>query len=346
MIPSLPSLHKGGLRGILLLKDTMDTDKIAEGLLKGKLRPLSRAITLIESSNPEHHEAASRLLDKILPHTGKSIRIGISGVPGVGKSTFIESFGKSLTAEGHKVAVLAVDPSSQLTGGSILGDKTRMEDLSRDENAFIRPSPAGKTLGGVAKKTRETMLLCEAAGYDVILVETVGVGQSEITVASMVDFFMLLQLANAGDELQGIKKGVMEIADAIVINKAEGDNRPKAELAKGQYLNALHILRPKSKNWIVPVLLTSALYHEGIEEVWEMVNEYREKLTESGEFAEKRKKQSVDWLWTMVMDDLKDMFINNKNVQAILPQIQEAVVNGITTPSVASKRLLELFKRL
>jgi len=236
----------------------MDIDKLTEGLLEGKLRPLSRAITLIESSNPEHYADASRLLEKALPHSGKSIRLGISGVPGVGKSTFIEAFGKFLTENGHKVAVLAVDPSSQITGGSILGDKTRMEELSRDENAFIRPSPAGKTLGGVAKKTRETMLLCEAAGYDVILVETVGVGQSETTVASMVDFFMLLQLANAGDELQGIKKGVMEIADAIVINKAEGENRQRAEVARGQYVNALHILRPKSKNWTVPVHLCSA----------------------------------------------------------------------------------------
>jgi len=324
----------------------MNIEQLSEGLLEGKLRPLSRAITLIESSNPEHHELASQLLEKILPHTGKSIRIGISGVPGVGKSTFIESFGQTLTASGHKVAVLAVDPSSQLTGGSILGDKTRMEELSRDKNAFIRPSPAGSTLGGVAKKTRETMLICEAAGYDVILVETVGVGQSEITVASMVDFFMLLQLSNAGDELQGIKKGVMEIADAIVINKAEGDNRPKAELAKGQYLNALHILRPKSKNWIVPVLLTSALYDEGIAEVWDMLMDYKSKMTESGEFAEKRRKQSVDWFWTMVIDDLKEMFVHNKNVQAMLPQIQEAVIDGITTPSAASKRLLELFKRI
>lgn len=323
----------------------MDIEKLTEGLLEGKLRPLSRAITLVESSNPEHYENAARLLENILPHTGRSIRVGISGVPGVGKSTFIEAFGKYLTSQGHRVAVLAVDPSSQLTGGSILGDKTRMEELSRDENAFIRPSPAGSTLGGVARKTRETMLLCEAAGYDVVLVETVGVGQSEITVASMVDFFMLLQLANAGDELQGIKKGVMEIADAIIINKAEGDNRQRAEIAKGQYQNALHILRPKSKNWTVPVLLCSALYSEGITEVWNMVTEFRDKLTASGEFADKRQRQAVDWLWTLVMDDLKELFMSNHNVQAKLNQIQESVVKGVTPPGVASKRLLELFKR-
>lgn len=323
----------------------MDIDKLAEGLLEGRLRPLSRAITLIESSNPEHYQYASALLEKVLPHTGSSVRIGISGVPGVGKSTFIEAFGKYLTSAGHRVAVLAVDPSSQITGGSILGDKTRMEELSRDENAFIRPSPAGKTLGGVARKTRETMLLCEAAGFDVILVETVGVGQSEITVASMVDFFMLLQLANAGDELQGIKKGVMEIADAIVINKAEGENRQRAEVAKGQYQNALHILRPRSKNWTVPVMLCSALYNEGVAEVWGTVSDYRERLTASGEFAEKRRRQSADWLWTLVMDDLKELFMNNKNVQSKLPQIQDAVVQGITPPGAASKRLMELFKR-
>lgn len=322
-----------------------DIDSTAEGILQGKLRPLSKAITLIESRNPEHSQSANHLIEKILPHTGNSVRIGISGVPGVGKSTFIEAFGKLLTSQGHKVAVLAVDPSSQITGGSILGDKTRMEELARDKNAFIRPSPAGATLGGVARKTRETMLLCEAAGYDVILVETVGVGQSEITVASMVDFFMLLQLSNAGDELQGIKKGVMEIADAIVINKAEGSNRMRAEVAASQYINALHILRPKSPNWSVPVKLCSALYNDGISEIWDMVQDYRAKLTESGEFFEKRRHQSVDWLWTLLMDDLKDMFLSNRQVEAMLPQVMESVEKGIMHPSAASKRLLELFKR-
>ena len=224
---------------------------IVAGVKTGNIRSLAKAITLVESRSPDHSLAATTLLDELLPASGNSIRIGISGVPGVGKSTFIEAFGLHLTALGHKVAVLAVDPSSQLSGGSILGDKTRMEELSRDPRAFIRPSPAGDTLGGVARKTRETMLVCEAAGYDVIIVETVGVGQSEITVASMVDFFLLLQLPNAGDELQGIKRGVMEIADAILINKSEGDNRPRAELARQQYVNALHMLKPKSPNWIV-----------------------------------------------------------------------------------------------
>lgn len=323
----------------------MDINAIAEGLLEGKLRSLSKAITLIESRNPEHTPLAGQLIEKILPNTGNSVRIGISGVPGVGKSTFIEAFGKHLTSTGHRVAVLAVDPSSQITGGSILGDKTRMEELARDENAFIRPSPAGATLGGVARKTRETMLLCEAAGYDVILVETVGVGQSEITVSSMVDFFMLLQLANAGDELQGIKKGVMEIADIIIINKAEGENRQRAEVAASQYVNALHILRPKSRNWTVPVRLCSALYNQGIADIWETVEQFAGIMKESGEFGEKRSRQALDWFWTMLMDDLKDMFMNNRHVEAMLPQVQEAVEKGIMHPSAASKRLLELFKR-
>lgn len=322
-----------------------NVDALAHGIIERKLRPLSKAITLIESRSSEHSQLANQLMEKILPHTGNSVRIGISGVPGVGKSTFIESFGKLLTSKGHKVAVLAVDPTSQITGGSILGDKTRMEELARDGNAFIRPSPAGATLGGVARKTRETMLLCEAAGYDVILVETVGVGQSEITVASMVDFFMLLQLANAGDELQGIKKGVMEIADAIIINKAEGSNRMRAEVAAQQYVNALHILRPKSPNWQVPVMLCSAMYKEGIAEIWDMVCDYYEKLVNSGEFESRRRKQSVDWFWTLLMDDLKEMFLTNRNVEGMFASVRDAVEQGIMPPAAASKRLLELFKR-
>ena len=242
-----------------------NVQKLAAGVRAGTVRSLAKAITLIESRNPDHAFEAADLLDELLPDSGNSVRIGISGVPGVGKSTFIEALGLHLLREGHKLAILAVDPSSQLSGGSILGDKTRMEELARQKNAYIRPSPSGDTLGGVARKTRETMLLCEAAGYDVIIVETVGVGQSEIAVASMVDFFLLLQLANAGDELQGIKKGVMEIADAILINKAEGDNRPRAELARKQYENALHLLKPKSAHWQVPTLLCSALHNQGIE---------------------------------------------------------------------------------
>jgi LAO/AO transport system kinase len=318
---------------------------IADGVRSGQVRALAKAITLIESRNLDHSLAATTLLDELLPATGRSIRIGISGVPGVGKSTFIEAFGMHLLGQGHKVAVLAVDPSSQLSGGSILGDKTRMEELARQEDAFIRPSPAGDTLGGVARKTRETLLVCEAAGFDVIIVETVGVGQSEITVASMVDFFLLLQLPNAGDELQGIKRGVMEIADAIVINKAEGDNRPRAELARKQYVNALHMLKPKSANWQVPAMLCSALLQQGITEVWNMVEDFRRRMQESGEFEHRRKLQARDWMWTLLMDDLKETFMRDQHVEALLQEVQQAVAEGTTSPSAAARRLLEAFKK-
>ena len=324
---------------------TIKIQDIAAGVRAGNVRALAKAITLIESRNLDHSLAATTLLDELLPATGNSIRIGISGVPGAGKSTFIEAFGMLLLGQGHKVAVLAVDPSSQLSGGSILGDKTRMEELARESHAFIRPSPAGGTLGGVARKTRETMLVCEAAGYDVIIVETVGVGQSEITVASMVDFFLLLQLPNAGDELQGIKRGVMEIADAIVINKAEGDNRPRAELARQQYANALHMLKPKSLNWQVPATLCSALHNQGITEVWSMVQDFRVRMQQSGELQRKRMLQASDWMWTLLMDDLKEMFLRDCNVEALLEQVQAAVASGATSPSAAARRLLEAFKR-
>ena len=318
---------------------------IADGVRAGNVRALAKAITLIESRNLDHSLAATTLLDELLPSTGNSIRIGISGVPGAGKSTFIEAFGMYLLEQGHRVAVLAVDPSSQISGGSILGDKTRMEELGRQANAFIRPSPAGQTLGGVARKTRETMLLCEAAGYDVIIVETVGVGQSEITVASMVDFFLLLQLPNAGDELQGIKRGVMEIADAILINKSEGDNRPKADLARQQYANALHMLKPKSLNWQVPALLCSALHGEGIAEAWALIVDFRARMQASGELENKRRLQASDWMWTLLIDDIKEMFLRDRNVEALLGQVQDAVASGTTTPSAAARRLLEAFKR-
>jgi LAO/AO transport system kinase len=319
--------------------------ELAAGVRAGNIRALAKAITLVESRNLDHSLAATTLLDELLPDTGRAIRIGISGVPGAGKSTFIEAFGLHLTRRGHQVAVLAVDPSSQRSGGSILGDKTRMEELARDGRAFIRPSPAGETLGGVARKTRETMLLCEAAGYDVIVIETVGVGQSEITVASMVDFFLLIQLPNAGDELQGIKRGVMEIADAILVNKAEGDNRPRAELARQHCVNALHMLSPKSSHWQVPVLLCSALEQTGIAEVWATVEAFRAAMQQSGEFAAKRALQNSDWMWTLLMDDLKETFLRHPRVEALLPQLQESVANGITTPGAAARRLMEVFRR-
>lgn len=318
---------------------------LADGVRAGNIRSLAKAITLIESRNPDHAADAAELLDNLLPDSGNSIRIGISGVPGAGKSTFIEALGMHLLAAGHKVAILAVDPTSQLSGGSILGDKTRMEELSREQNAFIRPSPSSGTLGGVARKTRETMLLCEAAGHGVIIVETVGVGQSEVTVASMVDFFLLLQLPNAGDELQGIKKGVMEVADAILVNKAEGDNRPKAELARQQYENALHLFRSKSKNWIVPAMLCSALHNEGVAEFWQTVNDFHSKMRLSGEFEKKRNLQASDWMWSLVQEELKDLFMRDKHVAPLIDQVQTSVSHGMTTPSVAARRLIEAFTR-
>jgi len=320
-------------------------ENIAAGVRTGNIRALAKAITLIESRNPDHAPAAAELLNSLLPYAGNSIRIGISGVPGAGKSTFIEALGMHLIAQERKVAILAVDPTSQLSGGSILGDKTRMEELAREQNAFIRPSPSGDTLGGVARKTRETMLLCEAAGFDVVIVETVGVGQSEVTVASMVDFFLLLQLPNAGDELQGIKKGVMEVADAILVNKAEGDNRPKAELARQQYENALHLFKPKSRNWIVPAMLCSALHNQGITEFWQTVLDFSATMKQSGEFEAKRKLQANDWMWSLVMEELKDLFLRDKQVAAMLGQVQSGVASGVTTPGVAARRLLDCFRR-
>ncbi len=311
-----------------------------KGLLEGDRRILSRAITLIESSLPLHQQIAGELLDVLLPYTGKAIRVGITGVPGVGKSTFIESIGIYLSGKGHRIAVLAVDPSSKRSGGSIMADKTRMEKLSIDPNAFIRPSPSGGTLGGVARKTRETMLLCEAAGFDIIIVETVGVGQSETAVASMVDFFLVLMLAGAGDELQGIKKGVLELADAIVINKADNDNIQKAQQARKQYENALHLLRPSSAVWSPPVQTCSALEHSGIDRVWDMILSHREKTRMAGELSMKRKRQSLDWMWSLIEEGLQERFEKNQHVKRELPGIEAAVEKGETTPTVAAKRLL------
>jgi LAO/AO transport system kinase len=313
-----------------------------KGLLDGDRRLLSRAITLIESSLPLHQQIAGELLDVLLPYTGKAIRVGITGVPGVGKSTFIESIGIYLTGKGHRIAVLAVDPSSKRSGGSIMADKTRMERLSIDPNAFIRPSPSGGTLGGVARKTREAMLLCEAAGFDIIIVETVGVGQSETAVASMVDFFLVLMLAGAGDELQGIKKGVLELADAIVINKADNDNIKKAQQARKQYENALHLLRPSSAVWSPPVQTCSALEHSGIDRVWDMILSHRKKTMMASEFNVKRKKQSLDWMWSLVEEALQERFEKNQHVKRELPGVLAAVEKGETSPTVAAKRLLFL----
>jgi len=315
-------------------------DYYINGIRGKNRRILSKAITLIESSLSEDRKTAGELLEALLPHTGNAVRLGITGVPGVGKSTFVEAFGMYLMEQGLSLAVLAIDPSSSRTGGSIMADKTRMEKLSSEPNAFIRPSPSGGMLGGVAGKTREAMVLCEAAGYDVVIVETVGVGQSETTVASMVDFFLVLMLAGAGDELQGIKKGVLELADAVVINKADQDNIKKAERARKEYENALHLLRPASPIWSPPVMTCSAIEANGIAEIWSTVTSHREKLMTSGEMEKKRKKQSIDWMWSLVDEGLRFRFQKDKGVKKELPEIAENVENGNMTPTSAANRLL------
>jgi LAO/AO transport system kinase len=283
---------------------------------------------------------ARKIMDTLLPHTGKAVRLGITGVPGVGKSTFIESIGTSLVQDGHRVAVLAVDPSSSRSGGSVMADKTRMEKLSAEQNAFIRPSPSGGALGGVARKTRETMLICEAAGYDVIIVETVGVGQSETTVASMVDFFLVLMLAGAGDELQGIKKGILELADAIAITKADGDNLEKSHKAARTYQNALHFLRPASHLWIPPVLTCSAVDMTGIGEIWQTVLDHRQKLSASGLLEQKRQQQALDWMWSLIEEGLKYRFNQNPDVKKHLSKLTRDVSKGTTAATIAAEALL------
>ena len=313
---------------------------LVEGVLARQLRPLAKAITLIESSRPDHQRRAEAVLQALLPHTGRALRLGISGVPGVGKSTFIEALGLYLVERGHRVAVLAVDPSSSVSGGSILGDKTRMERLSRDPRAFIRPSPSAGSLGGVAEKTRETMLVCEAAGFDVVIVETVGVGQSETAVANMTDMFVLLQLPNAGDDLQGIKKGIMELADLIVINKAVAD--PAAAMrAKAQLETALHMLRPPHPDWRVPVLLVSALKGEGLDRFWETVLAFRDTMQKNGALAEKRRHQALAWMWERIDAELKRRFRQHPAVRTMLPAIERDVESGRLAPVVAARRLLD-----
>jgi LAO/AO transport system kinase len=319
---------------------TVDIDAYVNGLLNGTRRILAKTITLIESSLSGHQSSAQAILDRLLPHTGKAVRLGITGVPGVGKSSFIESLGMLLVEKGHRVAVLAVDPSSTRSGGSILADKTRMERLCADSRAFIRPSPSGGTLGGVARKTRETMLVCEAAGFDVIIVETVGVGQSETTVSSMVDFFLVLMLAGAGDELQGIKKGVLELADAVAINKADGDNVEKAGKARKDYETALRLLRPASPNWLPPVLTCSAMEMTGIDDIWAVVLKHRNIMTTSSELAQNRRSQALSWMWALVEEGLKDRFNHHPTVQQHLPELSRQVENGSLSPTAAACQLL------
>lgn len=319
----------------------MPSTPTAESILAGNRRALAKAITLVESRRSDDREAAQALLSDILPNTGHSIRIGITGVPGVGKSTFIECFGQALTRAGHRVAVLAVDPSSPIAGGSILGDKTRMEHLSRDPNAFIRPSPAGDALGGVALKTRESLLLCEAAGFDVILVETVGVGQSEHLVAGMVDFFLVLMLPGGGDELQGIKKGILELADAIVINKADGPSALLAKTTQQHYAGAMSLLRHRP-DWTPEVLTCSALHGDGVDAVWEMIVRFREALSGNGALSEKRAEQNLAWLNQLINELLLRDLRSHSGVAAALPEVEREVRNTTLTPLQGAQKILAL----
>jgi LAO/AO transport system kinase len=320
----------------------LTTQDYVDGVLAGDRAMLARAITLIESRKAAHQAQAQEVLQALLPHAGRAHRVGITGVPGVGKSTLIEALGSTLTAAGHRLAVLAIDPTSSRTGGSILGDKTRMGRLAADERAFIRPSPASGTLGGVARKTRETMLLTEAAGYDVVFVETVGIGQSEITVADMVDFFLVLMLPGAGDELQGLKKGVLEIADMIAVNKADGDNVDRARRAAAEYKAAFHILTPASPNWSPPVICVSGQENTGLDVLWGHVVDHRDRLTATGELDARRRDQQVRWMWAMIEDRLMGALRGNAAVAGRLPGIEAAVAEGRMTATLAVDEIAAL----
>ncbi|WP_041375570.1 methylmalonyl Co-A mutase-associated GTPase MeaB [Polymorphum gilvum] len=319
-----------------------DVETLAAQIRAGNRAMLARGITLVESRKAAHRDKARALLQLLLPFTGKAHRVGITGVPGVGKSTTIDTLGSNLTAAGHRVAVLAVDPSSTRTGGSILGDKTRMERLATDPNAFIRPSPSAGTLGGVAAKTRETMLLCEAAGFDVILVETVGIGQSETTVADMVDFFLVLMLPGAGDELQGIKKGVLEIADMIAVNKADGDGALRARSAAADYRGALHILAPRSPTWTPPVITISGLANQGLDEMWRQVELHRDRMTASGELQARRARQQVAWMWDMLQQRMMEALTRDPARAARIKALEAAVRDGDVAVSVAVEEIAGL----
>lgn len=333
---------KENLRRVPLRKK-MSVEEYVEGVKKGDRMILAKAITLIESNAPRDFDKAQRVLQALLPRTGHSLRIGITGVPGAGKSTFIEAFGQLLCRQGYKVAVLAVDPTSSITGGSILGDKTRMQKLSRESNCFIRPSPSGGTLGGVARKSRETMMLCEAAGCDVILVETVGVGQSETTVRSMVDFFMLVVLTGAGDDLQGIKKGIMELADAIVVNKADGDNLERAKVTQGEYERMVEFIRPATEGWKTHAYRCSALKKTGLLELWAVMREFEKVTKQSGAFENRRQRQIIAWVKTMIDEHLHNLFYEDPVIKGRLPEVRAAVLAGVVSPSQAVAELIRTF---
>ena len=327
------------------MNSDFDLDALLGGIRSNDRAALGRAITLVESNSPGDRDRAQELLTALLPSTGGAHRIGISGVPGVGKSTFIESFGLQLVDEGHRVAVLAVDPSSSVSKGSILGDKTRMERLAASDGAFIRPSPTGGSLGGVARKTREAILVCEAAGYDVVLVETVGVGQSETTVAEMVDFFLLLKLAGAGDELQGIKRGILELADLIAINKADGENLQAAELARVGFERALGILRPTDEDgWTPRVVTSSGQTGAGLDEIWEIITAHHKLLSGSGELERRRQQQLLSWMWSLVDEGLRSAVREHPDVADTLTALEEDVLQGRTTPTSAAEDILSTFK--
>ncbi|HLA56511.1 MAG TPA: methylmalonyl Co-A mutase-associated GTPase MeaB [Flavobacterium sp.] len=345
--PAQQSVSKIAAENIISLRGkTPAANELVKGILAGDITALSRAITLVESTNVMHLAKANEVVNACLPHANKSVRIGITGVPGVGKSTFIEAFGTHLTSLGKKVAVLAVDPSSTISHGSILGDKTRMEELVKDKNAFIRPSASGETLGGVARKTRETITLCEAAGFDTIVIETVGVGQSETAVHSMVDFFLLLKISGAGDELQGIKRGIMEMADAIVINKADGDNIRKAGLAKTEFGRALHLFPAKKSGWTPKVTTCSAIEKTGIDGVWNIISEFLEQTKTNNYFFEKRKEQNQYWMMETINEQLKNSFYNNADIQKLLEENKKAVQNDEMSPFAAAQLLLgKYFKK-
>ncbi len=342
---SAPATNSASLQGNRSRLAWTDVDKLVEGVLSSDRTLLSKAITLIESNSTQHFALAQELVKRLLPYAGKSVRIGITGVPGSGKSTFIETFGSWLISQGNKVAVLAIDPSSTISKGSILGDKTRMEKLSRLDNSYIRPSPSSGVLGGVARKTRETILTCEAAGYDVILVETVGVGQSEVTVRSIVDFFLLLQITGAGDELQGIKKGIMELADLIVINKADGDNKHKAETARAEIAHILNFIAPITSGWKTTAITCSGVEGINIDSIWKIITDFTEQTKVSGIFQQRRMDQQLEWLDSMLTDALLDLLHNDQEVQYTYRQLKQEILSGTNTPALAASILIELFRK-